>query len=183
MRGVKLMKSGGINEYGAGGNIYADNGVKTPKDSYDGRGYLQRFADEAGQVLAGLGGMDDSLDRQSNLGMTGSTSEKSVFDMLSNIPSDFMRAYLKQEEADRAREESGQSGRVDAFGDALGAFSRGLEGKAPSKIGGAETTSVLDLTPLADAQRAYERSRMTQEARSASRQFAGGRAPVRLRKR
>lgn len=35
MRGVKLMKSGGINEYGAGGNIYADNGVKTPGSSQD----------------------------------------------------------------------------------------------------------------------------------------------------
>lgn len=30
MRGVRLMKAGGINEYGAGGNIYANNGVTTP---------------------------------------------------------------------------------------------------------------------------------------------------------
>lgn len=30
MRGVRLMKSGGINEYGAGGNVYAENGVKNP---------------------------------------------------------------------------------------------------------------------------------------------------------
>jgi hypothetical protein len=29
MRGVKLMKAGGINEYGAGGNIYAEVGVNT----------------------------------------------------------------------------------------------------------------------------------------------------------
>lgn len=35
MRGVRLMKSGGINEYGAGGNIYADNGVKTPGSDQD----------------------------------------------------------------------------------------------------------------------------------------------------
>lgn len=35
MRGVKLMKAGGINEYGAGGNIYAQNGVKTPGSDQD----------------------------------------------------------------------------------------------------------------------------------------------------
>lgn len=181
-RGVKLMKAGG-------GPVYAEHGTVTPtepqepKEPYDGRSYFQRFADEVGQIGAGLLGMDDSLDRHSQRGIQGMADEKSVFEMLSKIPSDFMKAYLKQEETDRAREESGQSGRVDAFGDALAAFSRGLEGKAPTKIGGPETTSIFELTPLADAQKAYERSRMTQEARNASRQFAGGRAPVRLMKR
>jgi len=35
MRGVKLMKAGGINEYGEGGNVYAQNGVKTPGSDQD----------------------------------------------------------------------------------------------------------------------------------------------------
>ena len=185
----QIMKNNGVRLMKRGGGVYADNGVKTPgeptepKEPYDGRSYFQRFADEAGQIAAGFGGLDDSLDRQSNLGMTGSTGEKSVFDMLSRIPSDFMRAYLKQEESDRAREESGQKGRVDAFGEAFGAFDRALEGDAPAYIGGPETTSVTELTPFSAAKRAYERSRMTEAARNESRQFAGGRAPVRLMKR
>lgn len=35
MRGIRLMKAGGINEYGDGGNIYAENGVKTPGSDQD----------------------------------------------------------------------------------------------------------------------------------------------------
>lgn len=188
-RGVKLMKRGGGPVYASNGNVTPTD-PQEPKQPYDGRSYLQKFVDEAGQIGAGILGMDDSLDSQSNLGMTGSTSEKSVFDMLSRIPSDFMKAYLEQEESDRAEAASGKEGMVDAFGTALGAFSKGFEGNSPSRIGGEETTSVLGLTPFADAQRAFDRARMTFEernqadaARKAARQFAGGRAPVRLRKR
>ena len=168
-RGVKVMKAGG-------GPVYAEHGTVTPtdpqepKEPYDGRSYFQKLADEASQIYSGL---EKVIDRS---GTEFSPRTDSISDL-------FMRGYNQQERRDRAREESGQSGRVDAFGDALAAFSRGLEGKAPTKIGGPETTSIFELTPLADAQKAYERSRMTQEARNASRQFAGGRSPVRLMKR
>lgn len=168
----RLMKSGGK-------SVYASNGVNTSGameaaragaeaggqlgQSEDERSYLQMFADELGQIASGI---ERVVDRS---GTEFSPATESIASL-------FRKGYASQEEADRAREESGQSGRVDAFGRALGTF---IDDEASQ----GRLYSGREVNPFSVAARAYERSRMTDAARNAGRQYAGGRSPVRLMKR
>lgn len=161
-----------------GGMVYAQGGTNIPKDpkaagspAADNRSWMQMLADEVGQIGSGISGMAGAFDPfdQSPRGGTGPIGAMRLF----------QKYYDEQEAQDRAREESGQKGRVDAFGRAIGAFDRALEGQAPTKIGGEEWSGPTN--PFDAAVNAYERARTTEAARNATRQFAGGR--VRLMKR
>lgn len=153
-----------------GGVVYAQRGTNIPEDpkaagAPDNRSLAQRLADELSQIYAGV---ENVVDRR---GTEFSPRTDSIVDL-------FTRGYGAQERADAAREESGASGRVDAALSGLGAADRALSGPAPTKIGGDEWGGPSN--PFSAMSRAYNRARMTDEARNASRQFAGGK--VRLRK-
>jgi len=149
-----------------GGLISAQGGVNTSgaeEPPEDDRSYAQMFADEIGQIGSGL---NKVIDRS---GTEFSPATESIGSL-------FRRGYASQESADRAREASGQSGRVDALGDALGTF-------VDDKAANLRVQSGRSVNPFEAAGNAYTRSRMTDEARNSGRQFAGGRVRIRKRRR
>ena len=99
MRGVRLMKAGGINEYGAGGSIYADNGVQTPpKSLYSGSSFA--FASPEEQELKDRGYTDEQiLQRKVDMGQASKTerdNDPRTIDFNVIPPSQFQDSIEKQ---------------------------------------------------------------------------------------
>lgn len=139
-----------------GGMVYAQGGTRLP----DKRSWMQMLADELSQVGSGIAEMSRGRDQY--------------------VLGDFQRGYRNQEKADAARQASGQSGRVDALGSAVGA---GVGALLDDDASQARLYYGNTLNPFSVAVDAYERARMTDDARNATRQFAGGRNNVRLMRR
>ena len=154
VRDNRMYRAGGMNEYQKSGKIppqlleYLKEKGRAKIKEYQNSG---RYADDSG--------IQQVYDDASAVGM----GLLNLFQGEGDLGERYEQGFFKEVQADQERQRSGQAGKLDAMGAAVGEFFDEL---------GADYTYLpasVHKTPFRDAASAYNRARMTNEERDALR--------------
>tara|TARA_R100001510_G_C7654174_1_gene212794 strand:+ start:3521 stop:4045 length:525 start_codon:yes stop_codon:yes gene_type:complete len=158
-----MYRAGGMNdEYGQGGmNEYKKSGKMPPQllEYFKKKGKAKIKEYQSSGKYADDSFLQDMYDDASAIGM----GLLNMFGGEGSLRDRYVLGYQNEQADDYARQRSGQAGKVDAIGAAVG--------ELMSEIGRDYTyePSSVQKTPFRDAARAYDRARMTNEERDALR--------------